>query len=131
MADPAIGMVVVYDGECPFCSNYVRLMTLKRKVGAVELIDARSADPRVGELWRRGYDLNEGMAVLYGDAVYYGSDALALISAVTDERGLPQRLLSALLRSPRRARLLYPAMKAGRRATLRMLGRSDIAPALD
>jgi hypothetical protein len=26
-------MVVVYDGECPFCRNYVRLMSLRKAVG--------------------------------------------------------------------------------------------------
>ena len=33
-------MVVVYDGECPFCRNYVKLMWLRKAVGDVELVDA-------------------------------------------------------------------------------------------
>ncbi len=33
-------MVVVYDGECPFCRNYIRLMSLRKAVGDVELVDA-------------------------------------------------------------------------------------------
>lgn len=129
--DPVATMIVIYDGECPFCSNYVRMMALKRSVGTVELVDARSSDSRVKALWARGLDLNEGMAAIYGGTLYYGSDALALISALTGERGLAQRLLSGLLRNPRRARLLYPTMKLGRRIALRALGRSDILPALD
>ena len=123
-------MVVVYDGECPFCSNYVKLMALQRQTGKVELIDARTADPRVAELWRQGYDLNEGMAAIFGGAVYYGSDAVTLISKISGERGgVLGRMMSALLRDPQRARLLYPAMKTGRRLTLKMLGRKGLKPA--
>ena len=32
----------IYDGDCPFCSKYVRLIQLKNTVGDVELINARS-----------------------------------------------------------------------------------------
>jgi predicted DCC family thiol-disulfide oxidoreductase YuxK len=124
------GMVVVYDGDCPFCANYVRLMALQRQTGTVELVDARSADPRVAPLWREGYDLNEGMAVIFGQKVYYGSDAMALISAISGERCGPLgRMLSALLRDPARARSLYPYFKAGRRLTLKLLGRKGLLPA--
>jgi predicted DCC family thiol-disulfide oxidoreductase YuxK len=35
-------MVLVYDGECPFCRNYVRLMSLRKAVGDIELVDART-----------------------------------------------------------------------------------------
>ena len=46
-------MVIVYDGLCPFCTSYVRLMSLRRSVGAVELVDARSAHPEVQRLVKR------------------------------------------------------------------------------
>ena len=34
-------MKIIYDGECPFCSKYVRLIQLKKTIGYVELINAR------------------------------------------------------------------------------------------
>ncbi len=120
-------LTVVYDGECPFCSNYVHLMALRRSVGTVALVDARSGGPLVDEITRRGYDLNEGMVVRHGADLYYGPDALVLLSRLSDDRGVASRLLARLLRSPGRARLLYPAMKLGRRVTLLMLGRALLA----
>ena len=54
--------LIIYDGQCVFCSNYVRFMRLRDTVGHVELIDARTQDPRIGEYWSQGYDLNEGMS---------------------------------------------------------------------
>ncbi|CAN0407117.1 unnamed protein product, partial [Scytosiphon promiscuus] len=36
--------VIVYDGECPFCSQYVKMLRIHESVGTVRLIDARSSD---------------------------------------------------------------------------------------
>jgi len=80
-------MVIVYDGECPFCRNYVRLMELRKAVGNVDLVNARTPHPAVSKLVELGYDLNEGMAAIYGGKVYYGSDAVVLLSPMTNGRG--------------------------------------------
>ncbi len=123
------GMTIIYDGECPFCSNYVRLMSLRKATGKVDLVDARSDDPRVTAVQNQGYDLNEGMVALYGDKVYYGSDAIVLISTLTGDGSIIRRLCSVIFRNPRRAAFLYPFMKFGRRITLKVLGRKSISPA--
>ena len=65
----------------------------------------------------------DGAILLIND----GPDALVLLSRLSDDRGVASRLLARLLRSPGRARLLYPAMKLGRRVTLLMLGRTLLA----
>lgn len=119
-------IVIVYDGLCPFCTSYVGLMALKRSVGAVDLIDARTAHPEVQRLVSLGYDLNEGMIAIYGGKIYYGSDATVLISTMTQVRGPFGRLIALMLRNPARARFLYPFLKAGRRAALAILGRPKI-----
>ena len=31
---------LIYDGNCPFCSNYVRFTRLRENIGSVDLIDA-------------------------------------------------------------------------------------------
>jgi predicted DCC family thiol-disulfide oxidoreductase YuxK len=116
-------IVVVYDGECPFCKNYVRLMALKDAIGDAYLVDARTQDPATRKLADLGYDLNEGMAAIYGGKIYYGQDAVVLISSLTSKRDWLGRLLAILLRNPARASFLYPLLKAARRITLRMLGK--------
>lgn len=118
MAD---ALEIYYDGECPFCSAYVRMLNLRRAVGRVELIDARSGDPKVARLLRAGLDLDEGMAVRHGGRLFHGADAVQLLSALSD-RGVMQ----VLLRSPRRAAILYPALRAGRRLTLRLMNRRGL-----
>ena len=53
-------------------------MALRKAIGNVELIDARSADPVVLGLELAGYILDDGMAALYGGEIYYGADAVIL-----------------------------------------------------
>jgi predicted DCC family thiol-disulfide oxidoreductase YuxK len=120
------GVVIVYDGQCPFCSNYVRLVKLRRSVGVVKFVDARSNDGVIQELKLAGVDLNEGMAVVIGGKTYYGKDAVVLLSTLSDSGNFLGRIFAFVLKSPRRARILYPYMKAGRRMTLMLLGRQQI-----
>ena len=116
-------MVIVYDGECPFCRNYVRLMELRKAIGTVDQVNARTPHPAVMKFVELGYDLNEGMAAIYGGKIYYGSDAVVLLSSMTNGRGWAGRFLAVLLRRPARARFLYPYMKVGRHFALKILGK--------
>lgn len=116
------GVQIFYDGECPLCSSYVRMINLRRAVGQVELVDARSGDVRVAELRAQGVNFDSGMAVRHGAHLVHGAEAMMLLSALSSGRGP----VIWLMRSPRRARLVYPVLRAGRGVLLRVLGRSRI-----
>lgn len=118
--------LVVYDGECIFCQNYVRMLRLRDSVGKVDLVDARSDDPRVGELVARGYDLDEGMVFSYRGRIYHGSDAVNALALLASPSTLFNRLNATILSKPTTARVLYPWLKAGRRLTLWVRGRGLI-----
>ncbi|MXU65350.1 DCC1-like thiol-disulfide oxidoreductase family protein [Oceanomicrobium pacificus] len=120
------GIDIVYDGECPFCSAYVRMVRLRDAVGPVRLIDARSDDPLVQELKAAGYDLDEGMAVRLDGRIYHGDECMHLLAMMTTRSGLFNRALRVAFRSERAARILYPPLVLGRNTTLRLLGRSKI-----
>jgi predicted DCC family thiol-disulfide oxidoreductase YuxK len=120
------GVVVIYDGDCPFCRNYVHLAALRETIGSVKLVDARSGDPIAREVQKRGFDLNEGMIAILGRQIYYGADAVVLLSTLSGNHGLWAKLLSRVFSNPRRAHRLYPYLKMGRRLALRLLGRSQI-----
>jgi predicted DCC family thiol-disulfide oxidoreductase YuxK len=124
-ATPA-GVAIVYDGECPFCSRYVALLRLREAVGRVRLIDARTDQALVNDLRRQGLDLNEGMLVTVGGRNYYGADAVNVLALMSSRAGLMNRLAAWSFRTPLRARLLYPVVRAGRNATLRLLGREKL-----
>lgn len=119
--------LVVYDGECIFCQNYTRLIRLRDSVGAVELLDARSGDPRVVAYQRQGYDLNEGMLFVHCGVVHHGSDAVHALAVLSSSSNLFSSLNRRVLSTRVTARLFYPVLKAARRLTLLLRGRGLIA----
>lgn len=123
---PADGLTIVYDGECPFCSAYVRLVRLKEAAGPVRLIDARRDPEAVSLLRRKGIEIDDTMAVTYGGAIYAGAEAIELLSLLSSDAGFLNRIMARLLRDKRRAKRLYPLLRAGRNLALLLLGRRRI-----
>lgn len=121
------GAVIVYDGDCPFCSRYVAMVRLRDSVGPVRLLDAREPDPIVTEFRREGYDLDEGMILKYGGRTYHGADCIMMLAMLSTPVGPFNRVNAAIFRSPTASRLLYPVLRTGRNAVLRLLGRTRIA----
>jgi len=122
----AEGLTIIYDGECPFCSSYVRMARLREAAGAVELVDARSDDPRVTDALEAGLDLDDGMVVLWRGERHYGDAAVHLIALMSGEGGFGNRLQRRVFRSRRVASALYPWLVRGRRLWLRLAGRAPI-----
>jgi predicted DCC family thiol-disulfide oxidoreductase YuxK len=117
---------IVYDGQCPFCSRYVQLLRLRESLGAVRLIDARQGGPIVEELQRAGVDLDEGMVLKLDDRLYHGHDCIHVLALLSTPSGLFNRINAAVFRSAPTARMLYPVLRVGRNAVLRLLGRGKI-----
>jgi predicted DCC family thiol-disulfide oxidoreductase YuxK len=120
------GLVVIYDGQCPFCDAYVSMLRLRESVGDVALVDARTDAALVAELARRGYPLNDGMAALLGGRIYFGADAVTLLSQLTTASGLMNVATAAVLKRPALARVCYPLMRSGRAAALKLMGRPPL-----
>ncbi|UIY31430.1 DUF393 domain-containing protein (plasmid) [Neorhizobium galegae] len=60
-------LTIIYDGECPFCSQYVKLLKLRDAVGKVELVNARDKHPAVDIVRSAGVVLDNTMAILQGE----------------------------------------------------------------
>lgn len=120
------GVAIIYDGECPFCSAYVRMLRLRESAGRVEMIDARQAPALVGELAGRNLQVDREMVVLYGGRIHAGGDAVHTLALLTSPSGALNRLVAGLLKNPRRARWLYPYLRGARNLALRLLGRPPI-----
>lgn len=115
--------LIIYDGECIFCQNYVRFVRLQEAIGPVELIDARSSDPRIGQYWREGYDLNSGMLFVHRGKVHHGEEAVHILALLSRDDSMFSRLNARLFSNRKSATLLYPLLKMGRRLTLAARGR--------
>ncbi|MEM9168284.1 MAG: DCC1-like thiol-disulfide oxidoreductase family protein [Pseudomonadota bacterium] len=120
---------IVYDGECPFCSAYVRMVRLREIAGKVHLLDARAPHPVVDDLKARGYDLDEGMALKIGDAIYHGDECVHQLAMLTGSSGFFNRFHFWVFQNEARAKAIYPTLRAGRNLALKLLGKRKIAEA--
>ena len=118
--------VLIYDGECPVCSAYVRFVRFRESVGGVELINARDGGNLVDKVVSEKYDLNEGMVLWYGDQFYHGADCIHMLAMLSTDSGFINKVNAAIFRRPGLARALYPVLRLGRNALLWILGKSKI-----
>lgn len=120
---------LVYDGDCPLCSQYARMLRLRESVGPLELVSARDEHPVVDSLIEEGFDLDEGMAFIHLGSVYFGDDAIARMAMLSSPISFFNRLNASVFKRPRLAAAMYPLMKAGRRLSLWIMRRSLIRSA--
>lgn len=118
---------LLYDGECPFCSRYVAHARLTAAAGPVALIDARLRPDLVRLHAAEGMDINEGMILRLDGNTWFGGDVLNRLALLSTRSDAFNRLNAAVFRHPRLSRLLYPLLRGGRNAALRLLGRGRIA----
>ncbi len=117
---------LVYDGECPLCSNYAQFLELRQSVGELILVDARQGGPIVEDIRRLPHDLNDGMVVKIGERFYIGHEALNVLARLSESRGAFNGINRWMFGSAAAARLGYPWLKLGRRIVLRLKGVSPI-----
>ncbi len=124
---PDGGMTVIYDGECPLCSAYVRVVRLRDIVDHLELVDARDSQRRTQALQKLGYNLNDGMIVLYNRTIYHGADGVHIISMLSGRSGFANGILRLFMSNKSIAKFSYPLLRAGRNLLLRIRGVEQIA----
>ncbi|WP_299706077.1 DCC1-like thiol-disulfide oxidoreductase family protein [uncultured Tateyamaria sp.] len=117
---------IIYDGDCPFCSAYVKLVRLRETVGTIELINARSDDEVIDRINAAGLDLDRGMVVEMGGQLQHGDAAMTTLAMMTTQSGVFNRIMRLMFSRPAIACILYPPLVAGRALTLRLLGRRKI-----
>jgi predicted DCC family thiol-disulfide oxidoreductase YuxK len=123
---PADENVLIYDGDCPFCANYVRLLRLRGAVGPIRLIDARANPIERRAAMERGFDLNQGMLLFMNGQYYHGAECLNRLALLSTTSDIFNRITAVAFRWPAAARISYPILRAGRNLTLRLLGRRKI-----
>lgn len=126
LAEYAGQTLIVYDGECPFCSRFVAWQRLRQSVGPVSLQDARENGALARALWAAGYDLDNGMVLIWNDQIFYGDECVHRLALLSSGSGLFNKMNAWAFRSPGVARLVYPLMRTGRNLTLRLLGRRKL-----
>jgi len=75
---------IYYDGDCPFCTQFVLLSKLKKEY-EVSINNLRNVPDKVKEFKEKLYDVNEGMVVIFDNEVYFGHKAVYLMTKLSDK----------------------------------------------
>lgn len=118
---------IIYDGECPFCSSYVKMVHLRESIGPVRLINARDGGPEVEQAQAAGLDLDEGMILRFEGQTYHGDECINRLALLSSSSGVFNKINAAIFRSPGLSKALYPFMRTGRNTVIKLLGRKKLA----
>lgn len=114
-------LLIVYDGDCPFCSSYVKLVNL-RESWTVTLLDVRSSKAAeilsLDELKR----VEREMLVRMSTADFWGGDAMWVLARLKRGcRNVPSATKGSVIRFLYHA--FYPVLRGGRAGILTILGK--------
>jgi predicted DCC family thiol-disulfide oxidoreductase YuxK len=115
-------LTLIYDGDCILCQKTAMAMRLQKTVGQLILINARENDPKVSQVKKLGFDLNQGIVVEYQQHYYHGAQALHLLALLSTGSGVFNRSMALVFRFRVLTRLLYPLLKLVRRVLLKSRG---------
>jgi predicted DCC family thiol-disulfide oxidoreductase YuxK len=119
-------ILVVYDKECPVCDAYCHTVDIPKSVGELRLVNAREDRAVMGDITRRGLDIDQGMVVKADGVLYYGADAIRVLAEMSSPDGLFGGINRWLFTSKRRSEILYPAFRSARNLLLKMLRKTKI-----
>lgn len=117
---------LIYDGECPFCSAYVRMSRLQETIPSFRLIDARDNGPEVQAARKAGHVIDDGMLLMFEGQAFHGADAMTRLALLSSSSGVLNRLNFYIFRNHALSSALYPILRAGRNLTVRLLGVSKL-----
>lgn len=119
-------ILLVYDKECPVCDAYCRMVRIHESVGTLRLVNARGASAIMDEITARGLDIDEGMVLKLGNTLYYGADAIHVLSLMSSRSGVFNRLTFWTFRSKGLSAILYPLFRFFRNLLLKFMRKSRI-----
>ncbi len=124
---------VIFDGQCPFCRAYVASLEGNNEINKTGLskVDARCAPEVVVQLTRKGVDINAGIVLIKGGAVFQDAAALTLLAKQHAASGWLVGLHHRLLRYRFLSLAIYPLLRTLRNTYLRLVRQSTIETGID
>jgi len=114
----------IYDGECPFCNHFAQLIELKSCLPSLQIIDGRENLEQLTQLYKQGYDLNNGAILINNGKIMHGADAISWIcSRIEEPNDSLLEILKLIFTSNKRSKILFPLLLWGRRITLTLKGK--------
>tara|TARA_B100000700_G_scaffold150494_1_gene167158 strand:- start:113 stop:514 length:402 start_codon:yes stop_codon:yes gene_type:complete len=114
----------IYDGECPFCNHFAQLLELQSSIPSLQILDGRENLEQLTQLYKQGYDLNDGAILINKGNIKHGADAINWIcSQLKDPNDSILEVLRIIFTSNKRSKILFPFLLWGRRISLTLKGK--------
>jgi predicted DCC family thiol-disulfide oxidoreductase YuxK len=117
-------LLLIYDGDCPLCRNFVVAQRLQKQFGTLTLLNARQLAAQqpelLAEIQQHHLVLDQTMLLRCNGSWLKGPDVLQLLASV-NEASWRNRLWLWWFKSSHRARFSYPLLRAGRNLVLKLL----------
>lgn len=118
--------VLIYDGDCPICSNYARYTRIRQAFPNLIVQSAREQQSSwVMEAKKAGINLNKEMVLLLDGQWIRGGQVVRILASLGSP-GLAERTLSAFIGSGRFSETRYNVLVFLRRCLLWLLGRKPL-----
>ena len=119
-------LYLIYDKQCPLCEHYSQMIRIRESVGELVLIDAREESEIMHEITLAGLDIDQGMVLKMKNNLYYGAEAIQMLSLISSRNGFFNRLNYWLFCSKYLSKIIYPIFRSLRNLLLKILSRKKI-----
>ncbi len=118
MTDSKQQIWLVYDGDCPLCRTFAKVVKIREAAGELQLVNAREPHPILQEVNARQFNLDQGIVVKLNESFYHGADALHVLSLLSTNQTWFNRLNAFIFRSRVLTKVTYPVLKSIRNLLL-------------
>ena len=120
-------VAIIYDGDCPICSNIMIYSDLKDRFRSVELLNARFYKDLTCNLNKKyNLNLNDGMIVVVEDNLFFGGEALHFIGLNSTKKTFVGKIISLIYRWKFISNTMYPLFRFLRLLLLKILRRQNL-----
>ena len=102
---------IFFDGECPFCKNYIKLQKFIKIYNDIELLNARDNNQLVKFYLEKGFNVDKGMILNINGKIFFGHEAIWYISKITTSDSLFLKFQSIIFKSLFISKLIYPVLR--------------------
>ncbi|MDC0438546.1 hypothetical protein OAL56_00515 [Candidatus Pelagibacter sp.] len=114
--------IIIYDGECPICKNFLIFTKLKEYNPEIKIINARE-NPEVVQYFKNlGYTIDDGFILVLNEEIYYGDRCLQKISKIINKENVFRNIFSKIFKYKFLNTISYPFFKFTRSIILKLIG---------